>query len=244
MKRTLFILTLVLGLLGLMAFPAAAQEEEDFGTITVVGSGSVAGSPDIAYVEIGIEALNTDLNTAFTDANTRIDDIISALEGVGIPREDIRTTGLNIYQDRYGNPNPGPADSSTGEPSPTYVVSNVVRVTVRDTSIVADVIDAAVSAGANQLYGLTFGIEDRDALESDARADAFADAQAKAEELAALAGVELGSVIRISEGGSSGGGNFEMARASADSFGGGGAVVEPGQLNVNASLQVTFRING
>ena len=238
MKRQLKVILLIMAI-SLMAFPTFAQDDTggsmNPGTITVVGTGSASGTPDIAYIELGVESRSEDIATAFSEANSTISIVISAVNGVGVASEDVRTTGLNIYRE-------GPFDRNMGDQNVSYVVSNQIRLIVRDTSTVAEVINAAVAAGANQLYGLQFGIDNRDTLESDARADAFADARARAEELAGLAGLTVGDVVSISEY-SGNASPFNVSNlAQADSMGGGGAVVEPGNLSVTVSIEVTFAI--
>jgi uncharacterized protein len=234
MKKFL-IVAVVLAVVVLGSLPVAAQQTPA-DTITVVGHGSASGSPDIANTEIGVETFNTDLGTAFSENNATMEAVIDALVEAGVAREDIRTANLNIFVDR----SPGPASQGASN-GPMFRVNNQVRVTIRDTSLIADVLDAAINAGANNIFGLNFGIDSRDALESDARADAMEDARARAAELASLAGVELGDVISIVE---SGGGfsPFEVTNRSVG-MGGGGAPIEPGQLSVSVSLQVTFAIN-
>lgn len=239
MKRQFKVILLIMAI-SLMALPTFAQDDTggsmNPGTITVVGTGSASGTPDIAYLELGVESRSEDIATAFDQANSTIADVISAVTGAGVAAEDVRTTGLNIYRE-------GPYDSNMGNENASYVVNNQIRIIVRDTSTVADVINAAVAAGVNQLYGLQFGIDNRDTLESDARAAAFADARARAEELAGLAGLTVGNVVSISEY-SGNASPFNVSNlAQADmGMGGGGAVVEPGNLSVTVSIEVTFAI--
>jgi uncharacterized protein YggE len=122
-------------------------------------------------------------------------------------------------------------------------VNNQVNVTVRDVAKLGDVLDKTVAAGANNIYGVNFSVDDTSKLEADARAKAIADAKARAENLAKLTGVTLGDVLSVSEviGGASP--IFEGARASvAMGLGGGGAPIQPGELEVNMNVQVTYAI--
>jgi hypothetical protein len=217
--------------------PNAAYPEY---TVSVSGTGSASGAPDIAYLELGVERINADVGAAFSEANSTIDAVIAAVVEAGVAREDIRTTNLSVYSESFGPAMPG--DSSGGERN--YRVSNIVRITVRDISTIEDVINAAVNAGANNVYGLNFGIADTASLEQDARVEAMDNARSRAQQLAELAGAELGEIIVVSEGGS---GGFEPRLAAADSaFGLGGgsanASVEAGQLSVSVTLNVTFRL--
>ena len=243
-KRIIFI-TICTLLLALVAVPTMAQEDGP-ATINVTGTGMASGTPDIANLEIGVETEDPDVATAFDKANATIDAIIAAMVEAGVAEEDIRTAGLNVYQDRFpsGPPMMMPETSGVAEVEPVYRVNNQVRVTVRDIDIVGDVIGAAVEAGANNIYGLNFGIDDRSALESEARAAAIADAQARASELAELIGAELGDVMVVTEG-MSGFGPFDAFNMSVPRLEaiGGGASIEPGQLTVSVQVQVTYAIN-
>ena len=61
------------------------------------------------------------------------------------------------------------------------------------------ILDAAVQHGANQIGGISFGIQNKDALLDKARQDAIADAKRKAEKAAQAAGLKLGRVLSLSE---------------------------------------------
>ena len=121
----------------------------------------------------------------------------------------------------------------------TYHVTNQVEVTVRDVSKLGDILDKAVASGANNIYGVNFSVDDTSKLEADARAKAIADAKARAASLAQLAGVQLGDVVSVSE---VIGSNGPVYAAMASGMGGGGTPIQPGELNVNMSVQVTFAI--
>ncbi|WP_437899538.1 SIMPL domain-containing protein [Sorangium sp. So ce124] len=99
-------------------------------------------------------------------------------------------------------PKPPPADLAPAAPPPPthfYQVSNTVMVVIRKLDQVGAVLDAAVAAGANNVWGVSFGLDETDPLEARAREKAIADARARAEALARLQGVSLGHVVSISE---------------------------------------------
>lgn len=232
--------TLVVTMLALFALvlPAAAQTDDSPvpNTITVIGSGSAAGTPDMANLILGVERTNNNINTAFNEVNTTIDAVIEALVEAGVAREDIRTANLSVFQDRSAPP--GPADSGMNQIN--FVVRNEVQITVRSIDLVPDVLTVALESGANNVFGLNFSISDTSALESDARSDAMADAEARASELAGLIGAELGDVVAIRE--NVGGGGQPFAEMAMGLGGGGGAPIEPGRLSVGVNVQVTYRI--
>lgn len=228
-----------LGLLGFLLIPtlfslsqitSAQDSTVAENTITVVGVGTASGDPDLATIEIGVEVPNTDIANAYSQVNSTIENILNELIALGIAREDIRTTGINIYSEPVGM---GPE----GAVQNRYRVMNRVSVTVRDLSMIEQVIDTAVASGANAIFGLQFGVSDTGALESEARANALEDARERAGQIADNIGVTLGDVISVSE---LQGGGFPFASPEMAMGGGAGAVVEPGQYSVSLSLQVTF----
>jgi hypothetical protein len=241
------LLIALVALVAVFALPIGAQDDAadparyPVDTISVNGNGSAAGTPDIATMEIGVETRNADVRAAFAENNATIDAVINALVNAGVAREDIRTTGVNMYFERFGMM--GPMDGFGEEATPSYVINNIVRVVLRDTDSIGDVMSSAIEAGANNIYGLNFGIEDRSDLESEARAEAMANALTHATELAELAGAELGDILIVSEGWS-GGSPFDVVNMAERGLGGGGgAPIEPGQLSVQVQLQVTYRLN-
>ena len=121
-----------------------------------------------------------------------------------------------------------------------YRVNNMVQVTLRDMAAVGDVIDAAVEAGANNVWGVSFDLENTDALEEQAREAAVNNARARAESLAELNGVEVGEVIAISE--VIGASAVPMFAEAARAMGGGGVSIEPGEVSFATQLQIVYAI--
>ena len=105
-------------------------------------------------------------------------------------------------------------------------------------------LDAAIEAGANNIYGVEFSLDDPSSVESEARQRAVADALAKAEELAELTGATIGQVVTVSEVIGNGGGYYSsnFAQASNVMSGGGSTPISPGQLELVMQLQVTYAI--
>ena len=218
--------------------PVIAQPASSTGRgITVVGMGKASGTPDVAHVNVGIETEADTVQKAVADNKDKMTRLLETLKGLGIADKDIQTTNYGVYTQRQ----PGPDGKGMGPT--TYNVNNQVNVTVRDVAKLGDVLDKAVAAGANNVYGVSFSVDDTSKLEADARAKAFADAKARAESLAKLAGVTLGDVATVSEVIGGPGPVYDGARMSAAAgLGGGGAPIQPGELEVNTSIQVTFAI--
>jgi uncharacterized protein YggE len=124
-------------------------------------------------------------------------------------------------------------------PQGFYTATNNVEVTIRNLDIAGKVLSAATSAGANQLYGLRFEIEDPSPLQVEARKAAVADARQRAERLAQLAGVKLGPAQSITESDGGGSGPVPMfAAARLDSS----APVERGELTITSTVQIVYSL--
>lgn len=207
------------------------------GAITVVGEGKVRTDPNVARATIGVDVMRPSVADASAANKKIIDAVLSVLKELGLTDKELQTSGYSVYAERYGPNGPLPEDQVN------YRVTNNVSVTIRDLSKVGDILDAAIKAGANNIYGVEFSVENRGAFESDARKLAIEDARMKAEELATLTGVKLGKVIGVSEVIGNVGffaGNFSQA---AQGFGGGGAPsIQPGQLDLVMQIQVMFEI--
>lgn len=223
--------------------PAAAQTTEDTPvysnaeTITVVGQGSVSVQPDIAKVSIGVETSAESVGDAVSENADKMEAILSALSDLGIDEKDIQTMHYSIQLDRY--PEPMLSSEPAAEEQPVYRVSNMVYVTVRDLEAVGDVLDAVIAAGANNIWGVSFGVDDPASAQSDARAEAIEDALSRAGALAELTEVTLGPVMSVSEVVGAGGGVYQSTLAKAESAAG---PISPGEIEVTYQVQVTYFI--
>ncbi|MCC6905988.1 MAG: SIMPL domain-containing protein [Anaerolineae bacterium] len=210
-------------------------------TISVSGYGEATAAPDIAYIGLGVDVADENVGTAVESSNATVQRIIDALKEAGVDEKDIQTTNFNVWQeDRY--------DPATGQPTGVkiYHVNNTLTVKVRDISLVSDIIDKGLAAGANQVNSLSFGIEETRPLETEARAAAIEDARARAEEMAAALGVRLGNVVYVSD--STGYGQpvlrSDVASAAAGGMGGGAGAppISEGQLVVGVTVSISYEI--
>ena len=156
-------------------------------TITVVGRGEVKAKPDVATTTVGVEVLAPTVEAAMEQGKARMAAIVDALKKLGIADKDIQTSNFSINFERTQpevsapKGEVAPAEPGTPEqPAGSYRVSNMVQVTIRDLNQVGQVLDVAVKAGANNVWGINFGLEDTSKLEGQARAKAIDDAKARA----------------------------------------------------------------
>lgn len=171
--------------------PAQAQEPLMDRGIHVYGEGRVTIVPDTARVLLGVQIEGEEIEDLREDANERMNEVIEGLEEAGIPERDIRTVTYDISVKRdWERP---------GQPITGYVLTQLVEVRITDIDAVGDIIDGALDNGANNVGHIQFEVEDREGAIRQAREQAMDEARSKAEHLADLGGVGLGTPIKIDE---------------------------------------------
>jgi uncharacterized protein YggE len=178
----------------LLAAPALAQTPTPR-TLTMTGSATAKAAPDMADISAGVTSDAPTAAAALAANSASMTRIFAGLERAGVARKNVQTSNFNVSP-VYSNPAPGAQQRLTG-----YRVSNEVHVILDDIAKVGATLDALVAAGANQMHGLNFAIKEPAPLLAKARADAVADAKLRAQQYAAAAGVTLGPIQSLSEGG-------------------------------------------
>ncbi len=236
-KRLFFALSiLIVAALLAACAPAAPAQQPYVRQISASGSGRVYLTPDVAYVNISVNTKSEKVADALKDNNTLAQAVASALKEMGVEEKDIQTTAFNVYPQQEFGPN--------GEVTRNlYMVDNTVYVTVRDLTQLGQLLDVAVRAGANNINGIQFDVLDKEKAMSEARRMAVENARKQAEELAALAGVQLGVLqsmnvyvsnppVPVYEGKARGG------AMSADSS----VPVSAGQLVISVDANLSYEI--
>jgi uncharacterized protein YggE len=205
--------------------------------LSVNGRGQVSLAPDIAYVTIGVHTEGGDVSSAVGDNADAVASVMAALEEMGIALEDMQTSNFSLYTgDRY--------DPATGQSiGKNYSVDNTVNVTVRDLANMGELLDGAISAGANSIWGVTFDLEDKAAALAEARDMALEDAVSEAQALSSAANVTIGRILSLSYTdtgyyyppmyGMGGGGDGAEAASTS---------IVPGRITVSAEVYVTYAI--
>ncbi len=206
-------------------------------TISVGGSGKITVTPDLANVRLGVLIQKPTAKAAREDAAVVMTSVVDALRKLGIADKDIATAMVSLSP-MYDYSNTGAAPKITG-----YQLSNSVSVTVRDLSILSDVLDNGIAAGANTVDGVSFDVADRTAAEAKAREAAITDARAKANTYAKGLSISIIGVASVSESVSTPiwyQQNFAGAAAPTDK--GSSTPVLPGSTDVVITVQVSFLI--
>jgi len=206
--------------------------------IQVTGSGAAAGSPDVVRVHLVATAARprlADALVASEDAARRIRDVLTRF---GVTGEDAATSGMSINAEQVWDEKQGPR--ITG-----FRSDHTLLLTVRDVRAVGAVLGEALVAGGDdvRLNGVEFAVEDDAALRVTARERAWADAQAKAEQLARLAGRRVGPVLDITENTQVMGPPIPMPRMMAMAAASAPEVAaEPGRVAVEVLLSVRWAL--
>jgi uncharacterized protein YggE len=185
--------------------------------------------------DAGIEFTAPDVTTAMNQTNDRQQAVINALVGAGLDRKEISTTTVTL-EPQYSNPGTSNAATITG-----YRATNAIQVKIHPTDAASRMLALIVSAGgdATRISSVNYSIADDSQLVKDARARAFNDAKARAEQYAQLSGLRLGRVLSISEtsGPAPAGGTSPAPRAMA------AVPLEPGQQTVSFSVTAVWELD-
>lgn len=201
------------------------------GTITVTGTGTARVAPDTALLNLGVQATAPTGAEAMARVTAGSNALTEAVTAAGVAPEDVQTSGLSLWSvtDREGV-------AVTG-----YQAMINVNVVVRDLDAVGELIDTAQAAVGEgfTIGGVSFEVSDPEAVLPEARTDAVANARAIAEQYADAAGVALGAIVSIHDGGGTGSPPYPRPAAAAmeDSMS-----ISPGTLELTAQVTITFEL--
>lgn len=159
-------------------------------TITVNGVGKASVTPDLAVIDLAIRKTAPTSLEAQQAASAGAESLLSALRALGVAEADMQTTGVNTYE-QWDNSNP---------PKPyAYSSEYSLTIKVRDQAKTGDVLAAAATAGATNIFGPRFELENQSQISAAARQKAVDDARLQAEQIAQAMGARLGGVVSYSE---------------------------------------------
>ena len=175
--------------------PAPAERLFDATTFNLSAYGETRVVPDQATITLGVQTKADTAQAAMAQNAERMASVMAALRRAGLAERDVQTSNLSLEAQYDYQPNLPPR--LTG-----YQASNDVTVTVHDLVRLGPVIDAVTSAGANQINGIGFGLNDPMAAENAARpSHAVKALKAKADLYAAATGYHVVRLVNLSEGG-------------------------------------------
>lgn len=207
--------------------------------IWVTGEGKVSIVPDVAILNLGVEAQAATVAEAQNQAAAAMAAVVAELDNHGIARKDIKTRHFSIIPIRKW------VEDTGQQVLIGYRVTNTVTIKVRKVEDTGTIIDAVAKAGGDfaRINSISFTVDDPTAYHKEVREKAMADAKAKAKQLADSGGVKLGKPTYISE--SSG---FipvpreYMMRAEAAPAPAPPPPISPGETEIRLSVQVVYSI--
>ncbi len=206
-------------------------------TIRLTGSGIATATPDVVIARIGVEVRAADVATAFSGAGEAARAVVAAVRAAGVADGDVATSDVGLQPVETG-----PWEDRRLE---GYAASESLTVTIRTIADASAVLQAAASAAgdAARIQSVSFALSDGAAPAAEARAAAFADARAQAEQYAALSGDALGAVLSIADDPSPGPrAEVHFARAAAPAAPAGGPAMEAGERLLGARITVEWEL--
>lgn len=153
-------------------------------TIAVAGHGEVSVPPDMATLQVGVQTKRDAATAALNENAQRMAAVQAAIQTLGVPQSRIQTSDLSLW-----------FDSEHG----VYMASHTLTIRLDDISKVGPVLDAAVNAGANNSWGVSFGLKDPSAAQASALRAAVTAARQHADSIASSLGVTIDGVTSASE---------------------------------------------
>lgn len=240
----------------LLCAPAAAQVPQvniaaDGPIVGIAITETVQSAPDLALFQVGVSSTATTATAALTENARKMENVIARVRSAGVGAPDIQTSGISLYP-QQSNP-VRLANGTYSQPRIVgYNASNGVTVRYRKLGEVGSVIDALVAAGANNINGPSFTIEDPAARVREARDKALAAAATRANDYARKLGMRGARLLSVTEGAQAQ--NFDRGGFYVGQESGAVAVstqsmtppppspVEPGQIATRVSMFVQYAL--
>jgi uncharacterized protein YggE len=210
--------------------------------LTLSADGRSTRTPDLAVFSAGVTTQAKTAAAALSENADRMNAVIAALKASGIAERDIQTSNLSVNP-VYGQPRADANGNVTGDPVIIgYQANNQVEVKQRKIGNYGKTIDTLVSAGANQVSGPSFQLDNPDVASDEARLEAMKKARARAELYAKAAGLTVKRILTISESGGYAPQPIVMYARAEKMMGGAPSPVAAGEVQVAANVTVTFEL--
>lgn len=214
---------------------AIADADSDARRMMVSATGTVSGAPDLANINVGVLTEGETAEEALATNNKSMRALIDTLKSAGLNEKDIQTSRFDVspqYAKSAGSYNA--RGRITG-----YQVTNQVRIVVRDLEALGSILDRVTKAGANQMYGITFGFADPQPLLDKAMENAVKEAMRKADLYASAANVKLGKLVLLQETGQA---RPEVMGMRTKAMAMDSVPIAAGESLVSAGVTLTFEI--
>jgi uncharacterized protein len=171
-------------------------------TLDISAEGEVRHAPDIAFITAGVQADAETASAAMQQQATAMTGVFDALAAAGVEKKDMQTSNFSL-QPRYTyiEVDEGKGRVRGEQRLDGYTASNQLTVKVRNLDNLGATMDSLVSAGGNTFSGISFGLDNDDEVRAEARRMAMKSAMEKANLYATAAGMKVGRIVTITEGG-------------------------------------------
>lgn len=221
-----------------LAVPAAAevQVQTSGPVVALTVHEQVEAEPDLAEVSAGVTTQAPTAVEAMRRNAQQMTTVIDRIKGLGIAERDIQTTGISLHPQYDYDQN------SRQQVFRGYMVQNRVSVTLREIGETGEVLDALVAAGATDLSGPNFSIDDETAAKRQAREAAIARAKEQAMAYARSAGYGNVRLLEISEALMQNPPMPYMRTVDAEEAAIASTPVQPGRVASGVTVTVTYEM--
>lgn len=210
--------------------------------LTLSADGRSTRVPDLAVFSAGVTTQAKTASAALSQNAEQMNAVIAALKASGIAERDIQTSNLSVNP-VYGQPRADANGNVSGDPVIIgYQATNQVEVKQRKIGNYGKTIDTLVNAGANQVSGPSFQLDNPDAASDEARIEAMKKARARAELYAKAAGLTVKRILTISESGGYAPQPMVMYARAEAMMAKAPSPVAAGEVQVGANVTVTFEL--
>lgn len=234
--------TFCLGLLlattsGSLAMAQSSQNASFLATtVSLAATGEIQAAPDMATVSLGVHTLASTASAALAANATQMARVLAELAGSGVAAKDIQTTGLTVTpQYVYEQNQP---QRLTG-----YEAAHDVEIAVKDLGRLGATVDAAVGAGADRINGISFSLQEPDAVENLARQKAVRQLREKADLYAAATGYKVSRLVVLTESGAAALPRQPLARFAQSRAVTAQTTVAPGELTVRVDISGIYELS-
>ncbi len=232
--------------LATLALPAAALAQPVMPTAPMMAPGGatlslavterIEADPDLAIVTGGVTTTAPTATEALRQNSAEMEKVVAAVRRAGIAEKDVQTVGINLAaQYDYRNRDDGQPPRFIG-----YQASNRVQLRIKDIPKIGPILDALVQAGATDINGPDFQLENSDELEAQARLKTIATAQARAEAYARAAGFRSARLTGISETGAAPAPPMPYGEARIVTTAAAAPPISPGQVRGQVTVNFTY----
>ena len=195
--------------------------------IRVTGSGRASSAPDEASFHFSCAGHADDASTALAQATAAAQSVLALLDAVGVSTERRGVQHARVHpRNRWVDDR---------EVRDGWDANAAVECTIEDAANAFDLLERSAGLADVSVHGPNWKIRQDNPAHDASRHLAVEDARAKASSYADAAGLTLGALVELIEGGAVTGGRMARSAAMTES-----ASLEPADQDVHASVTLVY----